>query len=103
MSYKLNVFLQDISPILPFSILKKLEANGFENTIGDDYVVDGPQFLRRQFKLADERARILISAGLPESARMEDIADFLTTKIEIDNRDHVIACVNQILQNVQNV
>lgn len=107
--YKLNEFMSDVAPVLNFKILRALSDAGYQNTDGDDYVKNGPQFTRNCLKRASEEADQLIKAGLPDTAFVQDIFEFLTRRFdvknidapEIMNRENVLACVNSILAHAR--
>lgn len=102
-AYRLNEFMSDVSDVISFDALKALRNAGHPNVDGDDYVKSGPQYIRFFLKRATENAQFLINAGLPESAFMDDIWEFLCLNIEkyqdapeLSNRQNILACVNLI-------
>ena len=102
--YQLSEFLDDIKPISGFDVLKALDAAGYPSIEGEDYIKSGPQYLRNYLIIAADNAKELIDAGLPETALMEDIHNFLKIGIsdtdetpELFDQTQVQACVNSII------
>lgn len=105
MMYKLNEFMIDVSPVLDFKILRALDEAGYPAQTRGNYTQTGPQLTRRCFMMAYQEAEQLINAGLPATAFVQDIYEFLTRRFDVQNPDtpeimnqkNVVACVNKIM------
>ena len=94
MIYTVENFISDVSGVLPFEINRQLILAGF----GVDSPT-GPQELRRMIFRSVEKIEILLAEGLPATAGMNSIYQFLENggeRIEYWNRGNVVATVDLI-------